>query len=190
MTHLRTRLNRLSHCRNGRETITFHRYQVRRSFGRGPNDAMSIATLNDIFFAAVERNLDRMQLYREAGKWLPISSRQFGQNVARVARALHSWGIRGGDRVAILSENRPEWSTVDMASLLLGAVTVPLYTTLTEEQTAFALNDSGCRMIFVSSDQQLHKVVAVLRPDPVSKKSLSWTRSSSRAILRRLKKRA
>ena len=122
---------------------------------------MSIATLNDIFFAAVERNLDRMQLYREAGKWLPISSRQFGQNVARVARALHSWGIRGGDRVAILSENRPEWSTVDMASLLLGAVTVPLYTTLTEEQTAFALNDSGCRMIFVSSDQQLHKVVAV-----------------------------
>ena len=122
---------------------------------------MSIATLNDIFFAAVERNLDRMQLYREAGKWLPISSRQFGQNVARVARALHSWGIRGGDRVAILSENRPEWSTVDMASLLLGAVTVPLYTTLTEEQTAFALNDSGCRMIFVSSDQQLHKVGAV-----------------------------
>lgn len=123
---------------------------------------MSIATLNDIFFAAVERNLDRMQLYREAGKWLPISSRQFGQNVARVARALHSWGIRCGDRVAILSENRPEWSTVDMASLLLGAVTVPLYTTLTEEQTAFALNDSACRMIFVSSDQQLHKVLAVL----------------------------
>jgi len=121
---------------------------------------MSIATLNDIFFAAVERNLDRMQLYREAGKWLPISSRQFGQNVGRVARALHSWGIRRGDRVAILSENRPEWSTVDMASLLLGAVTVPLYTTLTQEQTAFALNDSGCRMIFVSSDQQLHKVLA------------------------------
>ncbi|MGC2475645.1 MAG: long-chain fatty acid--CoA ligase [Candidatus Sulfotelmatobacter sp.] len=130
---------------------------------------MSIATLNDILFAAVERNLDRMQLYREAGKWLPISSRQFGQNVARVARALHSWGIRRGDRVAILSENRPEWSTVDMASLLLGAVTVPLYTTLTEEQTAFALNDSGCRMIFISSDQQLHKVLAVLHQTRLEK---------------------
>src|SRR5579872_4218909 len=123
---------------------------------------MSIATLNDIFFAAVERNLDRMQLYREAGKWLPISSRQFGQNVGRVARALHSWGIRRGDRVAILGENRPEWSTADLASLLLGAVTVPLYTTLTAEQTAFALNDAGCRMIFVSSDQQLHKILSVL----------------------------
>ena len=123
---------------------------------------MSIATLNDIFFAAVERNLDRVQMYRDAGKWLPISSLQFGQNVARGARALHAWGIRRGDRIAILSENRPEWSTVDMASLLLGAVTVPLYTTLTAEQTAFALNDSGCRMIFVSSDQQLHKVLATL----------------------------
>jgi len=130
---------------------------------------MSIATLNDIFFATVERSLDRMQLYREAGKWQPISSRQFGQNVAQVARALHSWGIRRGDRIAILSENRPEWSTVDMASLLLGSVTVPLYTTLTEEQTAFVLSDSGCRMIFVSSDQQLHKVLAVLNQTRLEK---------------------
>ena len=123
---------------------------------------MSIATLNDIFFAAVERNLDRMMLYREAGKWLPVSSREFGQSVARTSRALHAWGIRAGDRVAILSENRPEWPIADMASLLLGAVTVPLYTTLTAEQTAFALNDSGCRAIFLSSAQQLHKILSVL----------------------------
>ena len=123
---------------------------------------MSIATLNDIFFAAVERNLDRMMLYREAGKWLPVTSREFGQGVARTSRALHAWGIRAGDRVAILSENRPEWPIADMASLLLGAVTVPLYTTLTAEQTAFALNDSGCRAIFLSSAQQLHKILSVL----------------------------
>jgi long-chain acyl-CoA synthetase len=123
---------------------------------------MSIATLNDIFFAAVERNLDRMMLYREAGKWLPVTSREFGQGVARTARALHSWGIGAGDRVAILGENRPEWPMADMASLLLGAVTVPLYTTLTPEQTAFVLHDSGCRTIFVSSDQQLRKVLSVL----------------------------
>ncbi len=130
--------------------------------GAGPKHAMSIATLNDIFFTAVTHNLDRAMLYRESGNWLPISSRQFGQSVARVARALHSWGIRRGDRIALLSENRPEWPIADMASLLLGAVTVPLYTTLTREQTAFALNDSGCRAIFVSSDQQLRKVVSVI----------------------------
>jgi len=124
--------------------------------------SMSIATLNDIFFKAVERNLDRMMLYRDEGKWLPVSSREFGQKVASVARTLLDWGIRKGDRVAILSENRPEWSIADMATLLLGAVTVPLYTTLTAEQTAFALRDSGCRAIFLSSDHQLQKVLSIL----------------------------
>ena len=123
---------------------------------------MSIATLNDIFFAAVERNLDRIMLYREAGKWKPIAAREFGSSVARTARLLHECGLRAGDRVAILSENRPEWPTADIASLLLGAVTVPLYTTLTPEQTAFVLNDAGCRVIFVSSDHQLHKVLSIL----------------------------
>lgn len=122
---------------------------------------MSLATLNDIFFAAVERNLDRMMLYRENGKWLAISSHEFGRRVAHLAHALDDLGIRSRDRIAILSENRPEWSMADMACLLLGAVTVPLYTTLTAEQTAFVLRDSGCRAIFVSSDQQLHKVLSV-----------------------------
>ena len=130
---------------------------------------MAIATLNDIFFTAVERNIDQVMLYREAGKWIPISSREFGARVARTARTLHSWGMRRGDRAAILAENRPEWSTADMAILLLGAVTVPLYTTLTADQTAFALNDSGCRAIFVSSDQQLRKVLSVLGKTQIEK---------------------
>jgi long-chain acyl-CoA synthetase len=130
---------------------------------------MSLATLNDIFFTTVERNLDRVQLYREAGKWVPISSRQFGQNVARTAHALRALGIQHGDRIAILSENRPEWSMSDFACLLLGAVTVPLYTTLTPEQTAYALNDAGCRVIFVSSDQHLHKVLSVLDHTKIEK---------------------
>jgi long-chain acyl-CoA synthetase len=130
---------------------------------------MSIATLNDIFFAAVERNLDRMMMYREAGKWLPVTSREFGQGVARTARALQAWGVRAGDRMAILSENRPEWPMADMASLLLGAVTVPLYTTLTAEQTAFVLNDSGCRAIFLSSDQQLHKILSIMSQTQIEK---------------------
>src|SRR5579864_9154222 len=137
--------------------------QIRRAiFRQAPNDAMTIATLNDIFFAAVERNLDQIMLYREAGKWLPISSREFAQKVARSAAALRSWGIHPGDRIAILSENRPEWPIADVSSLLIGAVTVPLYTTLTAHQTAFALGDAGCRVIFVSSGQQLHKVISIL----------------------------
>ncbi len=130
---------------------------------------MSISTLNDIFFAAVERNLDRIMLYRHAGKWLPVSSREFGVSVARTAHGLRTMGISPGDRIAILSENRPEWPIADVASLLLGAVTVPLYTTLTSEQSAFALNDSGCRAIFLSSDQQLHKILSILPQTQIEK---------------------
>jgi long-chain acyl-CoA synthetase len=130
---------------------------------------MSIATLNDIFFAAVARNLDRVMLYREAEKWLPISSQEFGRKVARTARALHAWGICKGDRVALLSENRYEWPTADLASLLLGAVTVPIYATLTAEQTAYVLHDAGCRAVFVSSAAQLQKVLGILPQTPVER---------------------
>ena len=130
---------------------------------------MSLATLNDIFFTAVDRNLDAMMLHREAGKWLPVSSREFGQKVACTSATLRSWEIKKGDRIAILSENRPEWPIADVSSLLLGAVTVPLYTTLTAEQTAFVLNDSGCRVIFVSSDQHLHKVISILPQTQIEK---------------------
>ncbi|MFZ0817255.1 MAG: long-chain fatty acid--CoA ligase [Candidatus Sulfotelmatobacter sp.] len=123
---------------------------------------MSLATLNDIFFAAVERNLERAQLYREEGKWRSISSSQFGRNVAATLHALQEWGIHKGDRVAILSENRPEWSTADFAILLLGAVTVPVYATLTPGQTAYTLQDSGASIIFVSTEHQLRKVQTIL----------------------------
>ena len=130
---------------------------------------MSIITLNDIFFAAVERNLERAMLYRQGSAWLPVSSQEFGRSTSRTARALQEWGIGKGDRVAILSENRPEWPIADMAALLLGAVTVPLYTTLTAEQTAFALNDSGCRAIFVSSDIHLRKVLSIVSQTKIEK---------------------
>jgi long-chain acyl-CoA synthetase len=130
---------------------------------------MSLATLNDIFFAAAERKLDRAMLYRDAGKWLPISSSDFVGKVAGTIRALQHVGIRKGDRVAILSENRPEWSIADFAILLLGAVTVPVYATLTPEQTAFTLRDSGAMLIFVSTEHQLRKVRTILAQTQVQK---------------------
>ena len=123
---------------------------------------MGLTTLNDIFFTAVERNLERAMLHRQGSAWLPVSSQEFGRSTIRTARALQGCGIGKGDRVAILSENRPEWPVADMATLLLGAVTVPLYTTLTAEQTAFLLNDAGCRVIFVSSEIQLRKVLSLV----------------------------
>jgi long-chain acyl-CoA synthetase len=130
---------------------------------------MSLTTLNDIFFTATERSLDRAMLSRASGKWLPISSSDLRRNVAGTVRALQDWGIRKGDRVAILSENRPEWSTADFAILLIGAVTVPIYSTLTPEQTAYTLHDSGATMVFVSSELQLRKIKTVLSQTQVQR---------------------
>src|SRR5271165_5969112 len=130
---------------------------------------MSLETLNDIFFTATERNLDRVMLSRASGKWLPISSSDFRRNVAATALALQEWGIGKGDRIAILSENRPEWSTADFAILLLGAVTVPVYATLTPEQTAYTLSDSGSSVIFVSTEHQFRKVRAILSQTQIKK---------------------
>ncbi len=130
---------------------------------------MSLATLNDIFFAATERNLDHAMLYRKAGKWLPISSSDLRRNIAGTVRALQRWGIQKGDRIAILSENRPEWSTADFAILLLGAVTVPVYSTLTPEQTAYTLRDSGASIVFVSTELQLRKIQAILAQTQVKR---------------------
>jgi long-chain acyl-CoA synthetase len=123
---------------------------------------MSLNTLNDVFFATVGRNLAAAMLHRENGRWLPISSTQLYRNVVGAANGLRQWGIGKGDRIAILSENRPEWSTADFGILLLGAVTVPIYATLTPEQTAYTLRDSGAAVVFVSTEKQLQKIQSIL----------------------------
>jgi long-chain acyl-CoA synthetase len=141
---------------------------------------MSLQTLNDIFFTVVERNDRVVMMHRQEIQWISMSSQELYQKVVGVAQALREWGIHKGDRVAILSENRPEWTIADFASLLIGAVTVPVYATLTPEQTAYILRDSGARAIFVSSAKQLLKVssirdqtslerIAMMDPGPPSK---------------------
>lgn len=78
---------------------------------------MEPRTLNDIFFDIVDRRQERLMLAREATSWLPINSQDFYRSVGGVARALGNWGVGKGDRVAILSENRPEWAITDFACL-------------------------------------------------------------------------
>jgi long-chain acyl-CoA synthetase len=128
---------------------------------------MSLRTLNDILFTIRDRHRDRVMLQRQALGWVPISSAELYRNVVGVARALQSWGICQGDRVAILSENRPEWTTTDFAALALGGITVPIYSTQTAEQTSYILNDSGARIIAVSTKDQLEKVLTIQRRTPL-----------------------
>ena len=130
---------------------------------------MSPHTLNDILLTVCGSRRERIMLQRQVLGWVPISATELYRNVVGVARELEQWGIRKGDRVAILSENRPEWTTADFAILSLGAVTVPIYATQTPEQISFILNDSGARLIFLSSAAQLEKVLTIQCHTPVER---------------------
>ena len=127
---------------------------------------MTLHTLNDILPTVCKNARERVMLQRQISGWVPLSSAQIYRSTVGVARALESWGIGQGDRVAILSENRPEWTITDFAVLAIGAVTVPIYSTLTSEQTSYILNDSGARAIAVSSRSQLEKVLTIRQHTP------------------------
>lgn len=118
-------------------------------------------TLADIFFQVVERDQPRVMLYESGAEWRSISSAGLYQRVMGVVKALRQRGISHGDRVAILSENRPEWTIADFAILLAGAATVPIYATLTGEQISFLLRHSGAKTAFVSTEAQLAKLQSI-----------------------------
>ena len=130
---------------------------------------MRLRTLSDVFFAVVERQHPKVMLQRRGDAWVPLSSETLCARIGTTAGALRGWGMGRGERVAILSENRVEWTIADFASLLLGAVTVPVYATLTAEQTAYILRDSGARVIFVSTETQMQKVLSIREQTAVEK---------------------
>lgn len=122
---------------------------------------METRTLADIFFASVGHNLERHVMFKREDRWQTVSSRQYYGYVASIARALKQWGIQKGDRVAILSENRPEWMIADFACVCSGIADVPIYSTLTADQTAYLLRHSGARVVFLSTLEQLRKVQSI-----------------------------
>jgi long-chain acyl-CoA synthetase len=95
-----------------------------------------------------------------------ISGREMVDRIRDLSLGLTAMGMRRGDRVAILSESRPEWLIADFAVLTGGAITVPIYPTLSTEQVGFILTDSGASLAIVSSIAQLEKVMAAAAAAP------------------------
>jgi len=123
----------------------------------GPRPAPG--TLNQLFFEAVSKynRPDALQVKR-GGAYQPISHTEVAERVRRAARGLSSLGVRRGDRVAILSENRPEWAIADFACLTIGITDVPIYPTLPGDQIAYMLKDSAAVAVFVSNKLQAEKI--------------------------------
>ncbi|MFP5235880.1 MAG: AMP-dependent synthetase/ligase [Acidobacteriota bacterium] len=127
-----------------------------------------IQTINDLFFRIARAGNPAAVLWQdETGQWLPISSEQIYQRVRALAAALANWGVGKGSRVALIGENRWEWAVSDFAILALGAADVPVYPTLTGEQTAALLRDADCRVAIVSTRQQFDKLAAVRTQTPL-----------------------
>jgi len=95
------------------------------------------------------------------GVWKPITHREAADRVQAIALGLRSLGVKPGDRVSILSENRPEWALTDFACLALEAADVPIYPTLPAKQAEYMWKDSGCAVICCSTAEQAAKVFEV-----------------------------
>lgn len=99
--------------------------------------------------------------HKVEGKYTPISYDEFKEHTDSLAYGLASLGVKAEDRVAIISENRPEWVYSDMAILSLGAIDVPLYPSLTAESVEFIMNNSESKGIIVSNKFQLNKFIKI-----------------------------
>ncbi|MCB0992293.1 MAG: AMP-binding protein, partial [Acidimicrobiales bacterium] len=122
--------------------------------------AFGVKTILDRFSLRVHDQPDRVALrYRDGDEWRTIDWGHYGQAVETAAAGLIGLGIEPGDRVGLLSANRPEWHIADLAILSAGAVTVPVYPTSSSSQAAYVLENSGCRVCFVDDHEQLSKVL-------------------------------
>ena len=129
-------------------------------------------TLNELYFGAQDRHHARpvAMRHRPDRSWVPISYRDLHARVRAASLGLLELGLEPGDRVAILSENRPEWAIVDYACLAARAIDVPIYPTLTAHQVAYLLRDSGAKAVCVSTRAQLAKLEEVRHEAP----ALRW----------------
>jgi long-chain acyl-CoA synthetase len=119
-------------------------------------------TLVQIFLDAVAKHRKPAQfMHRVAGRWESVSAERARADAESAALGLAELGIGRGDRVAILAENRYEWPIADLGILSLGAITVPLYPTLTAEQCAFILQHSEAKAVVVSTAAQVAKLRSV-----------------------------
>src|SRR5689334_16223081 len=118
-------------------------------------------TLNDIYAATVAIDRPAIMKYKSGDQWIDVTVPEFRDSVHGFAYALHDLGVKAGDRVAILSENRPEWTISDFAILCAAAITVPVYPTLLGWQIEYILNDSGSVACLASTEEQLHKLIDI-----------------------------
>ena len=116
-------------------------------------DYDNATSLPEIFFANTAEIGDRPFLWtKRQGEWQPMTGTEAHDRAAAMSNALIALGVRKGDRVALVSESRPDWMVADIAILTTGGISVPTYTTNQISDHIHVLQDSGAKGAIVSGD--------------------------------------
>ncbi|CUS80145.1 AMP-dependent synthetase/ligase [Candidatus Kryptobacter tengchongensis] len=116
--------------------------------------------------------------YKSQGVWKSISADEAFNRVKNIALGLYSLGIRFGDKIALLSESRPEWTLTDLGIISIGAIDVPIYTTQSLPQVEFILTNSESKMIFISTKQLYERVLPVIEKVGLVDKVITFEKSA------------
>src|SRR3712207_2888090 len=146
--------------------------------------ATGASTLADLFpAAAAKHSAQRAVIYKDdSGAWVSKTYAEVGDIVRKLSLGLIDLGIEKGDKVAILSNTRPEWTYFDFAALSAGATVVPIYQTNSAEECQYVLENSDSVAVIVEDDEQLEKIRRVRDRLPKLQHVIRMTGKSSDAI--------
>lgn len=125
-----------------------------------------IKTLVDLYRHVLAKPKPALLNSKRSDLWQPVSTEELAEKVRLAAMGLFALGVRPGDHVGLLSENRIEWTMADLAILNCGAADVPIYATQAPKQVAYILNDAGVEVLFVSNQAQYDRVRDALNSCP------------------------
>ena len=151
---------------------------------RQPTAAGEPTTLVDVFESVARKHKRTDTLnYKIGGRWMSISSDEMLRRAKLIAAGLHAIGVGRGDRVALLSESRLEWTLTDAGSIFAGTIDVPIYPTLTPPQVSYILNDSGACVLFLANREKFTELKDALGECREVKQSFSSTRRELRLTM-------
>ena len=123
---------------------------------------MSYSNLSEMFFKTAEKFPNKTGImYKHDGEYQSMTFAEMQAQVTSLAAGLASLGIKRGDKLVILSENRYEWACFDYAILSNGAVTVPIYSTLLSSHIQYIINDCDAKIVIVSNSNQFEKILEI-----------------------------
>jgi len=136
---------------------------------------MEVKRIFDLIpFIKEKYNKDICLAGKKGGKWINYTVDQYRENIDLVSKGLLSLGVKKNDKIATISNNRPEWNFVDHAIMQTGAIHVPVYPTISDGELAHILKEADIRIIFISSTVLYNKVVKVLGENSLDAKIFTF----------------